>query len=59
MRNTVNPADMGHFPDNATAEVSQIILKHDEISTELYTGHIFRPMSWCPLLTAIMAQDCN
>ena len=41
MRNTVNTADMGHIPDNATAEVSQITLKHDEISTELYTGHIF------------------
>ena len=41
MKNTVNTADMGHIPDNATAEVSQITLKHDEISTELYTGHIF------------------
>ena len=41
MRNTVNTADVGHIPDNATAEVSQIILKHDEIGTELYTGHIF------------------
>ena len=40
MRNTVNTADMGHIPDNATAEVSQMTLKHDEINTELYTGHI-------------------
>ena len=41
MRNTVNTADMGHIHDDATAEVSQITLKHDEISTELYTGHVF------------------
>ena len=41
MRNAVNPVDMGHIPDDATAEVSPIILKHDEISMELYTGHIF------------------
>ena len=41
MRNTVNKVDMGHISDNATAEVSQITLKHDEISTELYTGHVF------------------
>ena len=41
MRNNVNPTDMGHIPDNATAEVSQNTLKHDEISTELYTGHVF------------------
>ena len=41
MRNAAHPVDMGHIPDDATAEVSQITLKHDEISTELYTGHIF------------------
>ena len=41
MRNTVNPMDMGHIPDEATAEVSQISLNHDEISMELYSGHIF------------------
>ena len=41
MRNATNPVDMGHIPDDATAEVSQITLRHDEISTELYTGHIF------------------
>ena len=41
MRNAANPVDMGHIPDDATAEVSQITLKHDEISTELYKGHIF------------------
>ena len=35
MRNTINLADMGHIPDNATADVSQISLKHDETSTEL------------------------
>ena len=41
MRNTVNTADMGHIPDDATAEVSRITVKHDEISTEFYTGHVF------------------
>ena len=40
MWNTANPVDMGHIPDDATAEVSQITLKHDEVST-LYTGHNF------------------
>ena len=32
---------MGHIPDSATAEVSQITLTHDKLSTELYTGHVF------------------
>ena len=41
MRSAVNTVDMGHIPDNATAEASQITLKHDEIRTELFTGHIF------------------
>ena len=41
MRNTVNAADMGHIPDDATAEASQITLRHDVFSTELYTGHVF------------------
>ena len=41
MRNTASPVDMRHIPDDATAEPSNIILKHDEISTELYSGHIF------------------
>ena len=41
MRNTANPIDMGHIPDEATAEVVPISLKHDEISMELYSGHIF------------------
>ena len=59
MRSAVNPADMGHIPDNATAEASQITLKHDELSTELYTGHIFPAYELVPLLTAITAQDCN
>ena len=40
MRNVVNPMDVGHFLDDATAEPSNIVLKHDEISTELYTGHV-------------------
>ena len=40
MKNTVNPADLGHIPDNATAEVSQITLKHDEISTELSSTQV-------------------
>ena len=41
MRNTVTPMDMGHLPDEAMAEVSQISLNHDEVSMEYYTGHIF------------------
>ena len=41
MRTTINTTDMGHLPDDATAKVSQITLKHDKISTELYTSHVF------------------
>ena len=48
MRNTVNAADMGHILDDATAEVSQITLKHDEISTELHTGHAFPACELAP-----------
>ena len=74
MRNPVNTADMGHIPDNATAEVSQITLKHDEISTEFYTGHVFptyelvpTPSSrhqttteshWCPIQLDVKPRDC-
>ena len=32
-----------------TAEVSQITLKHDEISTELYTGHVFSAYELAPV----------
>ena len=49
MRNTINTADMGHIPDDATAEASQITLKHDEISTELYTGHVFPAYELAPV----------
>ena len=41
MRSAVTPMDMGHLPDEATAEASQISLNHDEISMEYYSGHIF------------------
>ena len=40
-RSSVTPMDMGHLPDQATAEVSQISLNHDEVSMEYHTGHIF------------------
>ena len=50
MRNTINTADMGRIPDDATAEeVSRITLKHDEISTELYTGHVFPAYELAPV----------
>ena len=68
-RNTINTADMGHIPDDATAEVSQVTLKHDEISTELYTGHIFLAYELVPTadrhhctrlqLRAIGVQFCS
>ena len=41
MRNTANSLDVEHIPDEATAEVTPISLKHDEISVELYSGHVF------------------
>ena len=49
MRNNINTADMGHIPDDATAEISRITLKHDEISTELYTGHVFPACELAPV----------
>ena len=48
MRNTVIPIDMGHLPDEATAEVSQISLNHKEISMEYYSGHVFPAYELAP-----------
>ena len=48
MRSAVPPMDMGHLPDEAAAEVSQISLNHDEISMEYYSGHIFPAYELAP-----------
>ena len=48
MRSAVPPMDMGHLPDEATAEVSQISLNHDEISMEYCSGHIFPAYELAP-----------
>ena len=48
MRSAVPPMDMGHLPDEATAEVSKISLNHDEISMEYYSGHIFPAYELAP-----------
>ena len=48
MRNTVSTAELGHIPDEATAEVSQITFKHDEVSIEHYTGHVFQAYEMVP-----------
>ena len=41
MRNATSSVWVGHIPENATADISPIVLKHDAISTEPYTGHAF------------------
>ena len=48
MRHAVTPIDMGHLPDEATAEVSKISLNHDEISMEYYSGHVFPAYELAP-----------
>ena len=48
MRNADTPMDMGHLPDEATAEVSPISLNHDEISMGYYSGHIFPAYELAP-----------
>ena len=51
MRNTATPIDMGHIPDEATAEVSQIVLGMELYFRSCLSG----PCSWPLLLTNIMA----
>ena len=34
MRHTANPMEMGYLPDEATAEIAQITLNHNEVNME-------------------------
>ena len=49
VRNTCHVADFGSLLDDPTAEASQIQLKHDEISLEYYSGHVFPTLELVPI----------
>ena len=48
MRSATSSVWVGHIPENATADISPIALKHDTISTEPYTGHAFLALKVAP-----------
>ena len=48
MRSATSSVWVGHIPENATADISPIVLNHDTISTEPYTGHAFLALEVAP-----------
>ena len=50
MRNATSSVWVGHIPENATADISPIVLKHSAISTEPYTGHAFLALEMAPVV---------